>query len=232
MGAAGARGRYVPGRRPWAGGSGQDRRGNFEALFPQSPIGKTLVVDKKMKIKSIIQPGIYLCLLSVLFCLVSCAEMGRDMGIDDVTEVEMRSGLTGSSAKPGVIDPFQKYELVMTANECRYFIVKVPHNWYWKVYITAACRKEAAEGRLSADISPVEPAWASLPGTTFSKSMVLHHDGDQALLAVGNTDQTRYAVLRLCQEGAPVNVSIESQTSSTANLLGPDSDKSALKDKN
>jgi hypothetical protein len=77
---------------------------------------------------------------------------------------------------------------------------------------------------LAAEISQVEPAWAPLPGTTLSKNMILHHDGDQALLAVGNTAQTRYAILRLCQEGAPVNVSIESQTSSTANLLGPDSD--------
>ncbi len=177
-----------------------------------------------MKIKSIIQPGIYFGLLSVLLCLVSCAEMGRDMGIDDVTEVQMRSGLTGTQANPGVIDPFQKYELVMAANECRYFIMKVPQNWYWKVYVTAACRKEAAEGRLSADISQLEPPWVSLPGTTLSKNMILHHDGDQALLAVGNTAQTRYAILRLCQEGAPVNVSIESQTSSTTNLLGPDSD--------
>lgn len=182
-----------------------------------------------MKIKPIVQPGIYLCLLSVFLCLSSCAEMGRDMGIEDVTEVEMRSGLTGTSAKPGVIDPFQKYELVMAANECRYFIMKVPHNWYWKVYVTAACRKEAAEGRLSADISQLDPPWATLPGTTLSKDMILHHDGDQALLAVGNADQTRYAILRLCQEGAPVNVSIESQTSTTAGLLGPDSDNTDSK---
>jgi hypothetical protein len=33
--------------------------------------------------------------------------------------------------------------------------------------------------------------------------MVLKNDGDQALLAVGNTVDTRYALLRLSQDGAP-----------------------------
>jgi hypothetical protein len=135
----------------------------------------------------------------------------------------------GTEAHPAVLDPFQKYELVMAANECRFFVVKVPANWYWKVYVTAASRREKVEGRLSASINQQDPPWASLPGTTFDKAMVLHSDGDQALLAVGNTAQTRYATLRLCQEGAPVYVNIESQTSTTTNLLGPDSDNSTLK---
>jgi hypothetical protein len=56
--------------------------------------------------------------------------------------------------------------------------------------------------------------------------MVLKNDGDQALLAVGNTDQTRFATLRLSQEGAPVYVTIESQVSTTTNLLGPNTDNS------
>jgi len=130
------------------------------------------------------------------------------------------------------LDPFKKYDLLMAANESRYFVMMVPANWYWKVYVTAASRRENAEGRLSADISQATPPWASLPGTTFSKTMILHHDGDQALLAVGNTVQTRSALLRLTQEGAPVNVTIESQVSSTTNLLGPDTDRSSLKELN
>ena len=163
----------------------------------------------------------------VLFS-VSCAEMARDMGIDDVSDVQLRSGLTGSMSNPAVLDPFKKYDLVMAANECRFFKVKVPASWYWKVYVTAASRRETSEGRLSASINQDQP-WSPLPGTSFDKTMVLHHDGDQALLAVGNAGETRYAILRLCQEGAPVNISIESQTSTTTNLLGPDSDNSGLK---
>jgi hypothetical protein len=185
-------------------------------------------MNKKHKFNGLIKICVYLCVSVAALFVSSCAEVARDMGIDGLTEVQMRAGLTGTQAHPAALDPFQKYELVMAANECRFFIVKVPAGWYWKVYVTAASRAETIEGRLSASIDQPDPPWAPLPGTSFEKAMVLHHDGDQALLAVGNTVQTRYAVLRLCQEGAPVNVNIESQTSTTTNLLGPDSNNSTL----
>jgi hypothetical protein len=160
----------------------------------------------------------------VILILTSCAEMARDMGIDDVTEVQMRSGLTGTQKDPAELDPFKRYDLVMTANECRYFTIKVPSSWFWKVYVTAAARKENSESRVNALIFPSDPAWASLPATTFDKAMVLKQDGDQALLAVGNTGPSRQAVLRICQEGAPANVTLESQVSTTDKLLGPQDD--------
>jgi hypothetical protein len=184
---------------------------------------------KKIKIDLPGQIFLYLCLSVAMAFSLSCAEMARDMGIDDVTDVQLRSGLTGKENSPATLDPFKKYDLVMAANECRYFMMKVPSNWYWKVYVTAASRKENAEGRLSADISQQNPAWDSLDGTTFSKKMILRNDGDQALLAVGNTAPTRYAVLRLCQEGAPVYVTIESQVSTTTDLWGPDNGNAGLK---
>jgi hypothetical protein len=173
--------------------------------------------------------GVYLCLSVVLLFSVSCAEMARDMGIDGATDVQLRSGLTGTQNNPASLDPFKRYDLVMTANESRFFTMKVPSGWYWKVYVTAASRKENAEGRLAADISQPDPPWSPLEGTSFDKTMVLKNDGDQALLAVGNTVQTRYAVLRLSQEGAPVYVTIESQVSTTTNLLGPNPSNSDLK---
>jgi hypothetical protein len=170
----------------------------------------------------------YLCLSVVLLFSVSCAEMARDMGIDGATDVQLRSGITGTQANPASLDPFKRYDLVMAANETRFFSMKVPSGWYWKVYVTAASRKENDEGRLSAVIAQTDPPWSPLDGTSFDKTMVLKNDGDQALLAVGNTVETRYALLRLSQDGAPVYVTIESQVSTTANLLGPSPNNSTL----
>lgn len=181
---------------------------------------------QKKRFNWLIQICVYLCLSVAIIFSVSCAEMARDMGIDGATDVQLRSGLTGTQNAPAVLDPFKKYELVMTANESRFFTMKVPSGWYWKVYVTAASRRENDEGRLSADIGQPDPPWAPLEGTSFNKMMVLKNDGDQALLAVGNTDQTRFAILRLSQEGAPVYVTIESQVSTTTNLLGPNTDNS------
>jgi len=191
---------------------------------------KTAVLLKKLTSCLPLRALVYIGMVAVLMGAVSCTEIARDMGLEEVADVELRSGLTGTAINPAPLDPFKRYDLVMAANECRFFTMKVPSNWYWKVYITAASRKENAEGRLSADISQPDPPWASLDGTSFSKTMVLNHDGDQALLAVGNTAPTRLALLRLCQEGAPINVTIESQVSTTTDLLGPSSDNSDLKE--
>jgi hypothetical protein len=68
----------------------------------------------------------YLCLSVAIIFSVSCAEMARDMGIDGATDVQLRSGLTGTQNAPAALDPFKKYELVMTANESRFFTMKVP----------------------------------------------------------------------------------------------------------
>jgi hypothetical protein len=82
------------------------------------------------------------------------------MGIDGATDVELRSGLTGTQANPASLDPFKRYDLVMAANETRFFSMKVPSGWYWKVYVTAASRKENDEGRLSAVIAQTDPPWS------------------------------------------------------------------------
>jgi hypothetical protein len=165
---------------------------------------------------------LYFVLVCGLFALSSCAEMAHDMGIDGDTDVQLRSGIKGTPKDPAALDPFKRYDLVMAANECRVFTMKVPTNWYWKVYITAAARRENVESRVSATIMQSSPAWGSLPGTTLDKVMILHQDGLQAVLAVGNSNETRMAVLQICQEGAPANITIESQVSSTSSLLGPD----------
>jgi len=182
-----------------------------------------MIKKEKSHFRELVIPlCVYLCVSVVPLFLVSCAEMGRDMEIDGATDVQIRSGLTGTQEAPAVLDPFKRYDLVMAANECRYFTISVPTGWYWKAYVTAACRREASEGRVSALIFPSDPAWASLPGTSFEKTMTLRQDGDQALLAVGNNGPQRNAILRICQEGAPAYITIESQVSSTSSLIGPD----------
>ncbi len=195
--------------------------------------GYALIKPPKIKfhqsLSMFIKAPICFCLLVIVFNLASCAEMARDMGIDDVTDVQMRSGPAGTRDNPAVLSPFKRYDLVMAANECRYFMMQVPSDWFWKVYVTAASRRENTESRVSAMIFPSDPPWGSLPATSFERSLVLRQDGDQAVLAVGNSGPTRPAILRICQEGAPANITLESQVSTTDKLMGPNDGGDSLK---
>src|SRR6185503_5388581 len=76
--------------------------------------------------------------LVAILSLCSCAEVARDMGIDDSPDIELRSGPMGSQSNPSPLDPFKRYDLIMAANECRFFAMKVPERWFWKVYLTGA----------------------------------------------------------------------------------------------
>src|ERR1039458_9059623 len=58
-----------------------------------------------------------LLLVVVCFGLSSCAEMAKDMGLDEEPDIQQRAGLTGTAANPAVLDPFKKYNLVMAGNE-------------------------------------------------------------------------------------------------------------------
>jgi hypothetical protein len=148
------------------------------------------------------------------------------MGIDDSPEVELRAGPTGTQTNPSPLDPFKRYDLIMAANECRFFSMKVPEKWFWKVYLTGASRKEGTQARVTGEIGSSEAPFSTVPQTTFEKTMILTREGDQVVLGVGNKGPARVALLRVCQEGAPVHVTIESQVSSTSDLLGPERDKS------
>ena len=169
-----------------------------------------------------------LCVSVLALSSLSCAGLARDMGIEDVPDVKLRSGPAGTLENPVPLDPFKTYNLVMAANECRFFQMKVPDHWYWKVYLTAASPRENQKGDLMASIAPLNPPWASLNGTSFAKTFNLNHEGVQAVLGVGNPGEARVAILRLCQDGAPINVTIESQVSATSSLLGPGVDQKRL----
>jgi hypothetical protein len=160
-------------------------------------------------------------LFFLLFFLGSCAELPQDIGLARAQDIDQRKGLTGTLQHPGILDPFQKYQLVMAANECRYFKVKVPQRWFWKAYLTVVNRDEKERGRLTAEIGPSPPPWSPVSGTVFGKIFDLGHESVQAVLGVGNRLPDRMAILKLCQEGPPLRITIESQVSSTGKLMGP-----------
>jgi hypothetical protein len=159
-----------------------------------------------------------------LLLLSSCAEIGRDMGLEDVPDIQLRAGITGTQNNPVVLDPFKKYNLVMAANECRFFTMKVPEHWYWKIYLTVANRKVGQTGHLEAEIAQTDPPWGTLPAVNIKKTFDLDQGGVQAVLGVGNEHATRLALLKLCQDGVPLKIAIESQVSSTTGLIGPAKD--------
>ena len=144
------------------------------------------------------------------------------------TDMEQRAGITGTENNPTPLDPFKKYDLVMAANECRFFAIKVPHNWFWRVYLTVANREEIRRGQLRAQIAQPDPPWGQLPGAGFEKYFDLGREGLQVALGVGNKAETRTALFKLCQQGAPLHVTIESQISATTDLMGPEKKPKAL----
>jgi hypothetical protein len=112
--------------------------------------------------------------------------------------------------------------MVLAGGECRFLILKVPSQWYWKVFLTAADRSDAQKGHLTAEIAQVNPPWAPLSGTLFKRQFDLNRaEGDQAVLGVGNPGPDRFALLKLCQNGAPLIVTLQSEISATDALLAP-----------
>jgi hypothetical protein len=160
----------------------------------------------------------------VFFLLLanSCTEISKELGTASKSDTEQREGITGTQQNPGVLDPFTKYDMVLAGGECRFLILNVPSQWYWKVFLTAADRTEAQKGHLTAEIAQANPSWAPLSGTLFKRDFDLDRaEGDQAVLGVGNTGPDRFALLKLCQNGAPLIVTLQSEISATSALLAP-----------
>jgi len=181
-----------------------------------------MVLLKNPSKKSWLRLALCLCVSVVILSLSSCSEVVSDIGLEQVPDIQQRKGPTGTVDQPAVLDPFKRYDLVMAANECRFLTITVPSQWYWKVFLTVANREENRRGRLDAEFLQVNPPWSSVPASAFSKSFDLGREGVQAVLGVGNTGPDRPALLRLCQQGAPLLVTIESQVSAAVTLLGPD----------
>ena len=162
-----------------------------------------------------------LCVSMVALGLSSCAGLARDMGIDHPSDLQQRAGITGAIANPTPLNPFTTYDLVMAGNECRFFTMVVPSKWYWKVYLTVATRDDTRRGELTAAIQQTNPPWGVLPNIGTQKSFDLAREGLQAILGVGNPGEDRVALFQLCQQGAPVHITIASQISATRALMGP-----------
>ncbi len=161
-------------------------------------------------------------LVFFLFLANSCSEISKELGTASKSETEQREGITGTPQNPGVLDPFTKYDMVLAGGECRFLILKVPSQWYWKAFLTAADRTETQKGHLTAEIAQINPPWAPLSGTLFKRDFDLGRaEGDQAVLGVGNSGPDRFALLKLCQNGAPLIVSLQSEISATSALLAP-----------
>ncbi len=167
------------------------------------------------------KPLFFFILSLFALSLSSCAELNKDTGLQKVPDEQLRSGPTGTLLNPAPLDPFKKYNLIMAGDECRYFVMKVPSQWYWKVFLTAVNREDGQEGKLTAGIAQGGIPWVKLPDADFSKVFLLRHEGVQGVLGIANDAQGRQAILELCQEGVPLKVTIESQIFSITGILGP-----------
>jgi hypothetical protein len=185
--------------------------------------------EKKSKNPPIFRLSLRLGALPLLLSLTSCFGIDRDMGLVNLPDIQQREGITGTASNPTPLDPFKQYDLVMAAEECRSFTMKVPSNWYWKIYLTVANREESRRGSLTATIAPANPPWSPLPATSFNKNFDLSgREGSQVVLAVGNNQDDREALFQLCQDGAPLHITIQSEVSATHALLGPNGDSQGI----
>jgi hypothetical protein len=152
-------------------------------------------------------------LLFLSLGLTSCRTLGTDLGFVHLTDIQQREGPTGTLAQPAPLDPFKSYDLVMAANECRYFQMNLPQGWYWKLFVTAVNRSKDTSGVLKAGLLPSTPAWAAVPLCLSQKEFDLKTEGEEEVLGVANQGPTRPAVLELCQEGSPIRVTLKSEVS-------------------
>jgi hypothetical protein len=143
------------------------------------------------------------------------------VGLDQVPDIEQREGPRGTLNDPAILDPFQKYSLVMAAGECRFFQMKLPQQWYWKLSVTVDNRQAGPRGKLRIRILPTNPPWSPLAFFKNEKIFELGRESIQGVIGVGNKDSTRIAILQLCQEGPPLRVTLESQVANVSEMMSP-----------
>ena len=161
----------------------------------------------------------FFILLMLSLGLTSCRTLGTDLGLVHLTDLQQREGPTGTLAQPAALDPFKSYDLVMAANECRYFQMNLPQGWYWKLFVTAVNRSKDTSGVLKAGVLPSTPAWEAVPLCVSQKEFDLKTEGEEEVLGVSNKGPARPAVLELCQEGSPIRVTLKSEVSPVSGEL-------------
>ena len=157
--------------------------------------------------------------LALVWALSGCASAMKDVGLARKTDPEMRSGPGGSPTKPQMLSPFENYRLVLAGNECRFFQIRVPAKWYWKLYVTASNEEYGQEATLNASFDTSEGGWKPLPPLETHKEFAVAESSSQGALGVANDGDDRMLTLRLCQTGAPIKVVMESQVSAYGKAL-------------
>jgi len=141
-----------------------------------------------------------------------CAVLVK-LGIQSPPDLEQRRGPAGTAASPVVLNPFDPVRLVMAADECRTFRVRVPGGWYLKYLITVVNRRDGKPAFLKAGFQVFDPSWAEMAPHPLTKRFFIREGSSQAVLAVANRGKDRDVLLELCQEGPPMEVILQPETS-------------------
>lgn len=158
-------------------------------------------------------------MLSVL--LSGCGVMVK-LGIKSPPDLEQRRGPAGTDPSPALLNPFESSRLVMAADECRTFRVRVPGGWYLKYVITVVNRRDGTPAYFKAGFRVDDPSWAEMVPHPLRKQFFIREGSSQAVVAVANQAKDRDVLLELCQEGPPVEVTLQPETSKvTATFLLP-----------
>jgi hypothetical protein len=143
----------------------------------------------------------------------------KGVGLVKKPEVERREGSGGPASLPEILNPFTTYRLVLAGDECRFFQMRVPSKWYWKLYVTAANEDKGMESKLTAAFETSEEGWKPLVPLETHKEFPVADASSQAALGVANDGDDRMLTLKLCQNGSPVIVTLESQVSAYGHAL-------------
>lgn len=141
----------------------------------------------------------------------ACGPALRTAGLKEGPPESRRSGLMGFRHDPAPLNPFETTELVMAGDECRFYRLKVPSGWTWKLRLTAASRRPGVPAEVHARILPESPPWGEVPNAARERVLRLASGGTQVLLGVANPLGDRMAVLELCQVGGDVGLILESE---------------------
>lgn len=164
------------------------------------------------------KPILALCLLALVLS-TGCVKTLRSVGLAPKPDLEWRKGPGGDVANPETLSPFKTYRLVMAGDECRFFKVRVPSQWYWKLVVTASAETEGLEAEVTAAFDLQGEGWEPLVPFENHKTFSVAQASSQAAIAVANTGVDRMLTLRLCQKGTPVKVVLSSQVSAFGEVL-------------
>jgi hypothetical protein len=182
------------------------------------------MMEFKKRSNPIFKMGLILILSGLM--MSSCRSLLIQMGLKQVPDLELRAGLMGTQAHPALLNPFKTYSMVLAAQDYRFFKVKFPAHWYWKVFVTVVNQKKR-RGELWIRIFPSRTHWGILIPLRSENEFEVSQEGTQGSVGVINRGRTKTAYLELKQSGAPLQVLLQSEmapeTALFKNLSSPQS---------